>query len=60
MSILQKPRTEKDIMKCLPDKRTTFDIMVVVKTLSTKSAKSLGNFEVQYVFDPKAKQIVNK
>ncbi|XP_046577728.1 polyunsaturated fatty acid lipoxygenase ALOX12-like [Haliotis rubra] len=43
-----------DVLHALPDKKTTFDIMVVTKLLSSKGVKSLGDFEVQYVFDPKA------
>lgn len=43
-----------DILQTLPDRNVTFDIMVVTKMLSSKGVKSLGDYEVQYVFDPKA------
>ncbi|XP_071453079.1 polyunsaturated fatty acid 5-lipoxygenase-like [Hetaerina americana] len=44
--------TEADIMLRLPDKRSTLDIMVITKLLSMKGTKSLGDFEVQYLYDP--------
>lgn len=50
--------TERDILDCLPDRPTTLDIMIVTKILSAKGTKSIGDFEVQYVFDPKARDIV--
>ncbi|XP_076063715.1 polyunsaturated fatty acid 5-lipoxygenase-like isoform X3 [Oratosquilla oratoria] len=43
---------EKDIMKLLPNKRTTLDIMVITNLLSSKGTKSLGDFEMQYLYDP--------
>ncbi|GAB1603283.1 arachidonate 5-lipoxygenase-like [Argonauta hians] len=54
------PRSEEEILKLLPDKRTTLDIMTVTKVLSSKGTNSLGDFEVQYIFDPRAIPIVNK
>ncbi|OWF44208.1 allene oxide synthase-lipoxygenase protein-like isoform X2 [Mizuhopecten yessoensis] len=54
------PLEEKDILKALPDKPTTLDVMVVTKILSDKGTKSLGDFEVQYIFDPPARQIVKE
>ncbi|BFZ15082.1 hypothetical protein BsWGS_18122 [Bradybaena similaris] len=52
--------TERDILDCLPDRPTTLDIMIVTKILSAKGTKSLGDFEVQYVFDPQAREIVDE
>ncbi|XP_046394318.1 polyunsaturated fatty acid 5-lipoxygenase-like [Ischnura elegans] len=43
---------EADIMKYLPNKKETLDIMVITKLLSMKGTKSLGDFEVQYLYDP--------
>ncbi|XP_060063432.1 allene oxide synthase-lipoxygenase protein-like isoform X3 [Ylistrum balloti] len=54
------PLEEKDILKALPDKPTTLDVMVVTKILSDKGTKSLGDFEVQYIFDPPARKIVQE
>ncbi|XP_059484413.1 allene oxide synthase-lipoxygenase protein-like [Neocloeon triangulifer] len=50
----QKKRemTEKDILEFLPNKSTTLDIMVITKLLSMKGTKSLGDFEVQYLYNP--------
>jgi arachidonate 5-lipoxygenase len=52
--------SESDILAALPDKQTTLDIMTVTKILSDKGTNSLGDFEVQYIFDPPAKKIVNE
>lgn len=54
------PLDEKDILKALPDKPTTLDVMVVTKILSDKGTNSLGDFEVQYIFDPPARKIVQE
>ncbi|XP_045132504.1 allene oxide synthase-lipoxygenase protein-like isoform X6 [Portunus trituberculatus] len=48
----KKIYTEKDIMALLPDKRMTLDIMVITKLLSSRGTNSLGNFEMQYLYDP--------
>ncbi|XP_071550915.1 allene oxide synthase-lipoxygenase protein-like isoform X3 [Panulirus ornatus] len=48
----KKLYTEKDIMTILPDKRMTLDIMVITKLLSSKGTNSLGDFEMQYLYDP--------
>ncbi|XP_005095778.2 allene oxide synthase-lipoxygenase protein [Aplysia californica] len=51
--------TQRDILDCLPDRPTTLDIMIVTKILSAKGTKSIGDFEVQYIFDPQARDIVD-
>ncbi|XP_050721604.1 allene oxide synthase-lipoxygenase protein-like isoform X2 [Eriocheir sinensis] len=48
----KKDYTERDIMTLLPDKRMTLDIMVITKLLSSRGTNSLGNFEMQYLYDP--------
>lgn len=57
---LQTSLTESDILYTLPDKKTTLDVMTVTKILSDRGTKSLGDFEVQYIFDPDAKRIVQE
>lgn len=52
--------TERDILNSLPDRPTTLDIMIVTKILSAKGTKSIGDFEVQYIFDPAAREIVDE
>ncbi|XP_055894547.1 allene oxide synthase-lipoxygenase protein-like isoform X2 [Biomphalaria glabrata] len=52
--------TEQDILKCLPDKEQTLTIMTMTKLLSNKGTKSLGDFEVQYIVDPKAQAVVDR
>ncbi|RUS85759.1 hypothetical protein EGW08_006473 [Elysia chlorotica] len=51
---------ERDILESLPDRPTTLDIMIVTKILSAKGTKSIGDFEVQYIFDPQARDIVDE
>ncbi|OQV25732.1 Allene oxide synthase-lipoxygenase protein [Hypsibius exemplaris] len=43
--------TEKDIVDQLPTKATTLDIMVITRLLSSRDTNSLGDFEVQYLYD---------
>lgn len=57
---LQSSLSEADILSTLPDKKTTLDVMTVTKILSDRGTKSLGDFEVQYIFDPDAKRIVQE
>ncbi len=53
-SLLQLPKSEEDITMALPDKGTTIETMTVCKLLSSKSSKSLGNWEFQFQFEPAA------
>ncbi|XP_064636931.1 allene oxide synthase-lipoxygenase protein-like isoform X2 [Lineus longissimus] len=53
------PKLEEDIIKILPDKAHTLDIMIVTKLLSTRGTNPLGDFEVMYMYDPKALRIVD-
>lgn len=54
------PLKEEDIVKCLIDKSTTLDTMVITKILSERSTNALGNFEVTYTYDPAAVNIVEE
>ncbi|XP_059160839.1 polyunsaturated fatty acid 5-lipoxygenase-like [Physella acuta] len=51
--------SESDVVKALPDMVTIMDSLIITKILSTKSTKSLGDFEVQYIYDPRAIPLVN-
>ena len=44
--------TESDILDLLPNKRKTLDIMVITKLLSSPGTNKLGDFEMQYLYDP--------
>ncbi|XP_048579793.1 polyunsaturated fatty acid 5-lipoxygenase isoform X2 [Nematostella vectensis] len=44
--------TEKDIIDHIPLKDMTLDIMLVTKILSDRGTNPLGDFEVQYQYDP--------
>ncbi|XP_067141773.1 allene oxide synthase-lipoxygenase protein-like [Centruroides vittatus] len=46
------PLTEEDILNHLPDKSVTLDIIIITRLLSMKGTNSLGDFEVQYLYDP--------
>ena len=53
-SFSKEPLTEQDIISHLPSKDTTLSIMVVTKILSDRGTNGLGDFEVQYLYEPKA------
>lgn len=42
------------------DKSTTLDTMTITKILSERGTNALGDFEVNYTYDPPAVQIVDK
>lgn len=48
----QRPLTEDDIVALLPSKQVTLDSMIITKLLSSKGTNSLGDFEVQYMYEP--------
>jgi len=52
--------TYQDIMDAIPSRETTFEIWVIFKLLSEKSTESLGFYEVQYIFDPAAMDILER
>ncbi|XP_033639708.1 arachidonate 5-lipoxygenase-like [Asterias rubens] len=54
----KSPRTEQDIVNCLPNKEKTISIMVVTKILSDRGTNGLGDFEVEYQFDDVGKKAV--
>lgn len=56
----KKPVEEKDILFKLPNKETTLDVMVITKLLSSKGTNSLGDFEVQYLYDPVSVKAANE
>ena len=54
------PLTEKDLVDSLPDKPTTLSTMIITKILSQRGTKPLGDFEVNYIFDPKGLEVVKE
>ncbi|XP_071838206.1 arachidonate 12-lipoxygenase, 12R-type-like [Apostichopus japonicus] len=50
----KKPRTSADVSKLLPREDICMDTLLITRLLSTRSTKSLGEFEVQFLFDPKS------
>ncbi|XP_033743197.1 allene oxide synthase-lipoxygenase protein-like [Pecten maximus] len=54
------PVKEECVLAALPDKATTLDTMIITKILSDKGTNSLGDFEVQYIFDPAALVVVEE
>lgn len=48
--------TEDDLVRLLPSKEATLDSMIITKLLSSKGTNSLGDFEVQYMYEPVAVQ----
>ena len=56
LMISERPRdksalTEMDIINTLPSKKSSLETLLITRLLSEKGTKSLGEFEVQYVFD---------
>ncbi|CAB3376043.1 Hypothetical predicted protein [Cloeon dipterum] len=56
----KREMTEQELVGFLPNKTAALDMMVLTKILSTKGTKSLGDFEVQYLYDPCVIQITNE
>lgn len=56
----KSPLEESHILSMLPDKPTTMDMMIVTKILSQRGTRSLGDFEVQYIFEPEARKVVDE
>ncbi|KAG8197556.1 hypothetical protein JTE90_007292 [Oedothorax gibbosus] len=54
------PLPENDILSRQPNKKTTLDIMVITKLLSTRSTNSLGDFECQFMFHPACVQALQE
>ncbi|XP_069128848.1 polyunsaturated fatty acid 5-lipoxygenase-like [Argopecten irradians] len=51
---------EEAIVAALPDKTTSLDVMALAKILSGMGTNKLGDFEVKYVYDPKAEIVVEE
>ncbi|XP_052225504.1 allene oxide synthase-lipoxygenase protein-like isoform X2 [Dreissena polymorpha] len=56
----KRPVEETELVSMLPDKPTTLDMMTVTKILSSRGTNSLGDFEVQYIFEPEACKVVDE
>lgn len=56
----KEPLSEQDIIDALPVKDMTLDIIIVTKILSDRGTNALGDFEVQYMYDPRGTQPVEK
>ncbi|XP_075544217.1 polyunsaturated fatty acid 5-lipoxygenase-like isoform X2 [Dermacentor variabilis] len=46
--------TQEDIVSILPSRHVTLDSMIITKLLSSKGTNSLGDFEIQYMYEPYA------
>lgn len=58
--LFQEEIQEDDLLEYLPDKETSLYIMVITNLLSRKGTQSLGDFEVQYLHDPKVVAFVKE
>ncbi|CAG0890566.1 unnamed protein product [Cyprideis torosa] len=56
----KKPLTERDILNYVSSQKVVLNSMVITKLLSMKGTNSLGDFEMQYIYDPPAVEIVEK
>ncbi|CAG0917897.1 unnamed protein product [Notodromas monacha] len=55
-----RPKTEEEILALIPSKTITLDVMTITRLLSRRGTNKLGDFEVQYLYDPKYTAIVDK
>ncbi|XP_062600661.1 allene oxide synthase-lipoxygenase protein-like, partial [Saccostrea cucullata] len=56
----KRPLKEEEVVKALVDKSTALDVMTVVSILSERATNALGDFEVDYIYDPPAVKIVEE
>ncbi|CAC5374175.1 ALOX5 [Mytilus coruscus] len=56
----KSPVTEETILKSIPNREILLQIMIITKILSEKATKSLGDFEKQFIVDPKAVKVVEE
>ncbi|CAC5374176.1 ALOX5 [Mytilus coruscus] len=56
----KSPVTKATILKTIPNKDVLLQMMTVTKVLSEKATKSLGDFEKQFIVDPKAVKVVEE
>ncbi|XP_069130264.1 polyunsaturated fatty acid lipoxygenase ALOX15B-like isoform X1 [Argopecten irradians] len=52
--------TESCILNALPDKAMTFEIIVIAKILSSLGTNKLGDYEMKYIYDPKAERVLQR
>ncbi|CAC5359680.1 ALOX5 [Mytilus coruscus] len=58
--LTESPVTIATILKTIPNRDVLLQMMVVTKVLSEKATKSLGDFEKQFIVDPKAVKVVEE
>ncbi|XP_052089710.1 allene oxide synthase-lipoxygenase protein-like isoform X2 [Mytilus californianus] len=56
----KSPVTIATILKTIPNRDVLLQMMIVTKVLSEKATKSLGDFEKQFIVDPKAVKVVEE
>ena len=60
MIAFQEEVTEEDLLSYLTHKSTTVETMTITHLLSMQALKPLGDFEIDYQFDPKSVCTVQK
>ncbi|KAH3795315.1 hypothetical protein DPMN_148865 [Dreissena polymorpha] len=57
----KRSHSERDVLQAIQDRSDHYQLLTIIKILSEHSfGKALGNFEVKYIFEQKALDIVNK
>ncbi|XP_045195611.2 allene oxide synthase-lipoxygenase protein-like [Mercenaria mercenaria] len=51
---------DKQLLKYLPDKTTTYDTLIITSILSMRAMNKLGDFEVCYITDKNAVEVVKE
>ena len=54
------PVDDTDIMQALPTKEEMYNTLVIISALSTNATNCLGEFEVEYITDEKAKEVLKE
>lgn len=52
--------SETDVIAFFADKDTTYTLLIITKILSGRSTRALGDFEVNYIYDPMALPVVEE
>ena len=59
-SVQKDPLTEKDLLDRLPSREITLNTMLVTHLLSLRATKPLGDFEVNYLYDPVCVDVIKR
>ncbi|XP_061182689.1 allene oxide synthase-lipoxygenase protein-like, partial [Saccostrea echinata] len=56
----KRPLKEEEVVKAIVDKSTALEVLVLGSVVSDRTTNALGDFEVDYIYDPPAVEIVKE